>query len=79
VDAAEHDPRDALTAMLLQITQHAERLAALDEREAAHTANGATVRARATVRSGRRVLIDHQLRQADRVGLLARRRPVLAE
>jgi hypothetical protein len=36
VDAAEHDPRDALTAMLLQITQHAERVAALDEREAAH-------------------------------------------
>jgi len=33
---AEHDPRDVLTAMLLQITQHAERLAALDEREAAH-------------------------------------------
>ena len=28
--------RDALTAALLQITQHAERLAALDEREAAH-------------------------------------------
>ena len=27
---------DALTAALLQITQHAERLAALDEREAAH-------------------------------------------
>jgi hypothetical protein len=29
-------PGDALTAVLLQITQHAERLAALDEREANH-------------------------------------------
>jgi hypothetical protein len=29
-------PGDALTAVLLQITQHAERLAALDEREASH-------------------------------------------
>jgi hypothetical protein len=36
VDAADHEPGDALTAVLLQITQHAERLAALDEREAAH-------------------------------------------
>jgi hypothetical protein len=42
VDAAEHDPQDALTAMLLQITQHAERLAALDEREAAHSQEIAT-------------------------------------
>lgn len=31
-----HGPGDPLTAMLLQITQHAERLAALDEREASH-------------------------------------------
>ena len=31
-----HETGDALTAALLQITQHAERLAALDEREAAH-------------------------------------------
>ena len=31
-----HDPADAVTAMLLQITQHAERLAALDERDARH-------------------------------------------
>jgi hypothetical protein len=29
-------PADAVTAVLLQITQHAERLAVLDEREAAH-------------------------------------------
>jgi hypothetical protein len=29
-------PADAVTGMLLQITQHAERLAALDEREAGH-------------------------------------------
>ncbi len=29
-------PGDALTGAMLQITQHAERLAALDEREAAH-------------------------------------------
>jgi hypothetical protein len=36
VDAAEHDPRDAPIALLLQVTQHAESLAALDEREAAH-------------------------------------------
>jgi hypothetical protein len=31
-----HDPGDAVTAALLQITQHAERLAVLDQREAAH-------------------------------------------
>jgi hypothetical protein len=31
-----HTPADALTAMLLQITQHAERLAVVDEREAGH-------------------------------------------
>jgi hypothetical protein len=36
VDAAGHEAWDTLTAALLQITQHAERLAALDEREAAH-------------------------------------------
>jgi hypothetical protein len=36
VDAAGHEAWDALTAALIQITQHAERLAALDEREAAH-------------------------------------------
>ena len=36
MDAAGHEAWDALTAALLQITQHAERLAALDEREAAH-------------------------------------------
>ena len=29
-------PADAVTAALLQITQHAERLAVLDQREAAH-------------------------------------------
>lgn len=31
-----HRPADAVTAVLLQITQHAERLAVLDEREASH-------------------------------------------
>jgi hypothetical protein len=31
-----HDPGDAVTAALLQITQHAERLAILDQREADH-------------------------------------------
>jgi hypothetical protein len=31
-----HEPADAFTAVLLQITQQAERVAALDEREAAH-------------------------------------------
>jgi hypothetical protein len=31
-----HDPVDVVTAALLQITQHAERLAILDQREAAH-------------------------------------------
>ena len=36
MDAAGHEAWDALTAALLQITQHAEHLAALDEREAAH-------------------------------------------
>jgi hypothetical protein len=36
VDAAGREASDALTAMLLQITQHAERLAALDERETGH-------------------------------------------
>ncbi len=36
MSAAGHDAWDALTAALLQITQHAERLAVLDEREATH-------------------------------------------
>ena len=36
MDAAGHEAWDALTAALLQITQHAERLAALDERETTH-------------------------------------------
>jgi len=36
VDAAGHQAWDTLTATLLQITQLAERLAALDEREAGH-------------------------------------------
>ncbi len=36
MNAAGHEAWDALTAALLQITLHAERLAALDEREAAH-------------------------------------------
>src|SRR5690348_12380786 len=36
MDAAGHEASDALTAALLQITQHAERLAALDERETNH-------------------------------------------
>jgi hypothetical protein len=31
-----HEPADAFTAVLLQITQQAERVAALDEREAVH-------------------------------------------
>jgi len=36
VSAPGQESWDALTAALLQITQHAERLAALDEREATH-------------------------------------------
>jgi hypothetical protein len=36
VSAPRQESWDALTAALLQITQHAERLAALDEREASH-------------------------------------------
>jgi hypothetical protein len=36
VDAPGQETWDALTAALLQITQHAERLAVLDERETAH-------------------------------------------
>jgi len=36
VSASGQEAWDALTAALLQITQHAERLAALDEREAIH-------------------------------------------
>ena len=36
MSAPGQEPWDALTAALLQITQHAERLAALDEREATH-------------------------------------------
>jgi hypothetical protein len=36
VSTAGDDAWDALTAALLQITEHAERLAVLDEREAAH-------------------------------------------
>jgi hypothetical protein len=36
VSTAGHDAWDALTAALLQITEHAERLAALDERETTH-------------------------------------------
>jgi hypothetical protein len=32
----EHDPGDVVTAIMLQITQHAERLALLDQREAGH-------------------------------------------
>jgi hypothetical protein len=36
MSASGQEARDALTAALLQITQHAERLAALDEREATH-------------------------------------------
>jgi hypothetical protein len=31
-----HDPADVVTGLMLQITQHAERLALLDQREAAH-------------------------------------------
>jgi hypothetical protein len=31
-----HDPGDIITGVMLQITQHAERLALLDQREAAH-------------------------------------------
>ena len=31
-----HDPGDILTGVMLQITQHAERIAVLDQREAAH-------------------------------------------
>jgi hypothetical protein len=36
VDAAGQEACDALTAALLQITQHAERLATIDERETTH-------------------------------------------
>jgi hypothetical protein len=36
VSTPAHRPADTVTAVLLQITQHAERLAALDEREASH-------------------------------------------
>jgi len=36
VSTLARDPGDAITAALLQITQHAERLALLDQREAAH-------------------------------------------
>jgi hypothetical protein len=32
----KHDPGDVVTAIMLQITQHAERLALLDQREAQH-------------------------------------------
>jgi hypothetical protein len=32
-----HDPADAVTGLMLQITQHAERLALLDQREASHS------------------------------------------
>ena len=36
MSAPAHDPGDVVTAALLQITLHAERLAVLDQREAAH-------------------------------------------
>jgi hypothetical protein len=36
VTTPAHDPGGVVTAALLQITQHAERLAVLDQREAAH-------------------------------------------
>jgi hypothetical protein len=36
VSTPPHDPGDLITAIMLQITQHAERLAALDQREASH-------------------------------------------
>jgi hypothetical protein len=36
VNTPDRGPADAVTAVLLQITQHAERLAVLDEREASH-------------------------------------------
>jgi hypothetical protein len=36
MSTAEHDPGDVVTAIMLQITQHAERLALLDQREAGH-------------------------------------------
>jgi len=32
-----HDPADVVTGLMLQITQHAERLALLDQREASHS------------------------------------------
>jgi hypothetical protein len=32
-----HDPADVITGIMLQITQHAERLALLDQREASHS------------------------------------------
>lgn len=36
VSAPENDPADLITGVMLQITQHAERLALLDQREATH-------------------------------------------
>jgi hypothetical protein len=36
VNTPAHDPGDLITGLMLQITQHAERLAALDQREADH-------------------------------------------
>jgi hypothetical protein len=36
VNTPEHDPGDLITGVMLQITQHAERLALLDQREATH-------------------------------------------
>ena len=36
VNFPEHDPGDLITGVMLQITQHAERLALLDQREATH-------------------------------------------
>ena len=36
VNFPEHDPGDLVTGVMLQITQHAERLALLDQREATH-------------------------------------------
>ena len=36
VSTPEHDPGDLITGVMLQITQHAERLALLDQREATH-------------------------------------------
>jgi hypothetical protein len=42
VTSAVHEPGEALIAVILQITEHAERLAVLDEREAAHHRQVAT-------------------------------------